>query len=170
MIVHPVFTLLGLNDNSATIGEGLVVIVLYVAIGLAANVGRGGVTSVQRGAALAVEPALAAHQLHDLSHHLPAVAHALMPVVDEQFPQEPWADDLGRLRFDVPAQHDEPDRPFAGVDRSEPRVRLWVVGGFRQSPAGQLVERPDHSGGPLIPDLRDVPHRRLRGGEGLLHM
>ena len=36
MIIHPVFTLLGLNDNSATIGEGLVVIVLYVAIGLAA--------------------------------------------------------------------------------------------------------------------------------------
>lgn len=36
MIVHPVFTLLGLNDNSATIGEGLVVIVLYVVIGLTA--------------------------------------------------------------------------------------------------------------------------------------
>jgi len=36
MIVHPVFTLLGLNDNSATIGEGLVVIVLYVIIGLTA--------------------------------------------------------------------------------------------------------------------------------------
>ena len=36
MIVHPVFTLLGLNDNTATIGEGLVVIVLYVVIGLAA--------------------------------------------------------------------------------------------------------------------------------------
>ena len=36
MIIHPVFTLLGLNDNSATIGEGLVVIVLYVVIGLAA--------------------------------------------------------------------------------------------------------------------------------------
>ncbi len=36
MIVHPVFTLLGLNDNHATIGEGLVVIVLYVVIGLAA--------------------------------------------------------------------------------------------------------------------------------------
>jgi uncharacterized membrane protein YfcA len=36
MIVHPVFTLLGLNDNNATIGEGLVVVVLYVVIGLAA--------------------------------------------------------------------------------------------------------------------------------------
>ena len=36
MIVHPVFTLLGLNDNSASIGEGLVVIVLYVVIGLTA--------------------------------------------------------------------------------------------------------------------------------------
>lgn len=36
MIVHPVFTLLGLNDNDATISEGLVVIVLYVVIGLAA--------------------------------------------------------------------------------------------------------------------------------------
>ena len=36
MIVHPVFTLLGLNDNSATVGEGLVVVVLYVVIGLVA--------------------------------------------------------------------------------------------------------------------------------------
>ena len=36
MIVHPIFTLLGLNDNSATIGEGFVVIVLYVVMGLAA--------------------------------------------------------------------------------------------------------------------------------------
>jgi MFS family permease len=36
MIVHPVFTLLGLNDNSASIGEGLVVIILYVALGLTA--------------------------------------------------------------------------------------------------------------------------------------
>lgn len=36
MIVHPVFTLLGLNDGTATIGEGLIVIVLYVAIGLTA--------------------------------------------------------------------------------------------------------------------------------------
>ena len=36
MIVHPVFTLLGLNDGNATIGEGLVVILLYVVIGLTA--------------------------------------------------------------------------------------------------------------------------------------
>jgi hypothetical protein len=36
MIVHPVFTLLGLNDGTATVGEGLVVILLYVAIGLTA--------------------------------------------------------------------------------------------------------------------------------------
>jgi hypothetical protein len=36
MIVHPVFTLLGLNDGNATIGEGLVVIILYVALGLTA--------------------------------------------------------------------------------------------------------------------------------------
>src|SRR5688500_17113316 len=54
--------------------------------------------------------ALAAHQFHDLSHDLPAVALALMPVVDEQLPEEPRAVDLGRLRLDVPAQHDEPDR------------------------------------------------------------
>ena len=33
MIVHPVFTLLGLNDGHATIGEGVVVILLYVALG-----------------------------------------------------------------------------------------------------------------------------------------
>ena len=36
MIVHPVFTLLGLNDGTATIGEGLVVILLYVVLGLTA--------------------------------------------------------------------------------------------------------------------------------------
>ena len=36
MIVHPVFTLLGLNDGHATIGEGVVVILLYVALGVTA--------------------------------------------------------------------------------------------------------------------------------------
>ena len=36
MIVHPIFTLLGLNDGHATIGEGLVVIALYIALGLTA--------------------------------------------------------------------------------------------------------------------------------------
>ncbi len=36
MIVHPIFSLLGLNDGTATIGEGFVVILLYVVIGLAA--------------------------------------------------------------------------------------------------------------------------------------
>jgi len=36
MIVHPVFTLLGLNDGNATVGEGLVVVALYVALGLTA--------------------------------------------------------------------------------------------------------------------------------------
>jgi hypothetical protein len=36
MIVHPVFTLLGLNDGTATLGEGLIVILLYVALGFTA--------------------------------------------------------------------------------------------------------------------------------------
>jgi hypothetical protein len=36
MIVHPVFSLLGLNDGNATIGEGFVVILLYVALGVTA--------------------------------------------------------------------------------------------------------------------------------------
>ena len=36
MIVHPVFTLLGLNDGSASVGEGFVVVLLYVVLGLAA--------------------------------------------------------------------------------------------------------------------------------------
>ena len=36
MIVHPIFTLLGLNNNTATIGEGFVVILLYVVIGITA--------------------------------------------------------------------------------------------------------------------------------------
>ncbi len=36
MIVHPIFTLLGLNDNTATIGEGMIVILLYIAMGVTA--------------------------------------------------------------------------------------------------------------------------------------
>ena len=36
MIVHPIFTLLGLNDGNATIGEGFVVILLYVVIAITA--------------------------------------------------------------------------------------------------------------------------------------
>lgn len=36
MIVHPVFMLLGLNDGTATIGEGLAVIALYIALGITA--------------------------------------------------------------------------------------------------------------------------------------
>ncbi len=36
MIVHPVFTLLGLNDGNATVGEGLIVVLLYVVIAVAA--------------------------------------------------------------------------------------------------------------------------------------
>ena len=36
MIVHPIFTLLGLNNGSANLSEGLVVILLYVALGITA--------------------------------------------------------------------------------------------------------------------------------------
>jgi MFS family permease len=36
MIVHPIFTLLGLNDGNANLGEGLVVILLYIALGVTA--------------------------------------------------------------------------------------------------------------------------------------
>ena len=36
MIVHPIFSLLGLNDGNATIGEGFVVILLYVVLGVTA--------------------------------------------------------------------------------------------------------------------------------------
>jgi hypothetical protein len=36
MIVHPIFTLLGLNNGSASLSEGLIVILLYIAIGLTA--------------------------------------------------------------------------------------------------------------------------------------
>ena len=36
MIVHPVFTLLGLNDGNATIAEGLIVVLLYIALGVTA--------------------------------------------------------------------------------------------------------------------------------------
>ena len=36
MIVHPVFTLLGLNNGTASLGEGFVVILLYVVLALTA--------------------------------------------------------------------------------------------------------------------------------------
>jgi len=36
MIVHPIFTLLGLNNGSVTLSEGLIVIALYIALGLTA--------------------------------------------------------------------------------------------------------------------------------------
>ncbi|MFL6720211.1 MAG: hypothetical protein ACJ8FT_00190 [Sphingomonas sp.] len=36
MIVHPIFTLLGLNNGSATLGEGAIVILLYIALGITA--------------------------------------------------------------------------------------------------------------------------------------
>ena len=36
MIVHPVFSLLGLTDGDATVAEGLVVVAIYVALGMAA--------------------------------------------------------------------------------------------------------------------------------------
>ncbi|HVE00908.1 MAG TPA: hypothetical protein VNB78_04335 [Sphingomicrobium sp.] len=36
MIVHPIFTLLGLNNGTASLSEGLVVILLYVALGVTA--------------------------------------------------------------------------------------------------------------------------------------
>jgi hypothetical protein len=36
MIVHPIFTLLGLNNGTATLSEGLIVIALYIALGLTA--------------------------------------------------------------------------------------------------------------------------------------
>jgi hypothetical protein len=36
MIVHPVFTLLGLNDGNASLGEGFVVVLLYVVLGITA--------------------------------------------------------------------------------------------------------------------------------------
>jgi hypothetical protein len=36
MIVHPIFTLLGLNNGTASLSEGVIVILLYVALGLTA--------------------------------------------------------------------------------------------------------------------------------------
>ncbi|MEP7315604.1 MAG: hypothetical protein ABI667_02820 [Sphingomicrobium sp.] len=36
MIVHPIFTLLGLNNGEATVGEGIVVVLLYAVLGVTA--------------------------------------------------------------------------------------------------------------------------------------
>ncbi|MCL6699666.1 hypothetical protein LZ496_12845 [Sphingomonas sp. NSE70-1] len=36
MIVHPIFTLLGLNNNTATVSEGFIAVLLYVVLGLTA--------------------------------------------------------------------------------------------------------------------------------------
>jgi len=36
LLVHPIFTLLGLNDGNANVGEGLLVLLVYVLLGIAA--------------------------------------------------------------------------------------------------------------------------------------
>lgn len=98
---------------------------------------------------------LASNQVHDLSHDLTAVAEALVTVVDEQLPQKPRADDAGRLRVDIPSQHDKPDRQVVGVDSPGPWVRLGDLGG--------LCQRADHRGHePLL--LRSCTERSNRIG------
>ena len=54
--------------------------------------------------------AVAAHQLGDLPHDLPAVTPVLIAVVDEQLPEEPGTVEIRGLRLHVPAQHHEADR------------------------------------------------------------
>ena len=78
------------------------------------------------------------HEFHDLTDDLVAVAAALVPVVDEQFPQEPRSDDPGRLRVDVPSHHDEADGLPLGINSPEPWVRLGDLRG--------LCQRADHRG------------------------
>lgn len=75
---------------------------------------------------------LCADQSYYFLHDRLAIAAALMPVIDEQLPQEPRSDELWRLRLHVPAQHDEPDRPLVNNHGTEPRIRLWAFGRLRQ--------------------------------------
>src|SRR5207248_672697 len=51
--------------------------------------------------------ALSPHQPRDLPDDRRAVAAALVPLVDQQLPQEPRPNDLRRLRLAVPADHHE---------------------------------------------------------------
>ncbi|QDP20102.1 hypothetical protein [Sphingomonas xanthus] len=66
MIVHPVFTLLGLNDGNATIGEGLVVVGLYVVLGITA-------LAIDRRALLVSALAYVLYALSELFNQLGAV-------------------------------------------------------------------------------------------------
>ncbi len=66
MIVHPVFTLLGLNDGNASVGEGLAVIALYIVLGVAA-------LAVDRRALLVSALAYVLYALNDLFEQVGAV-------------------------------------------------------------------------------------------------
>lgn len=80
-----------------------------------------------------------ADDLGDLSDDLPSVAAALVALVDEQLPQKPWTDDARRVRRDVPAEHDKPDRFAAGIDGAAPGVGVRVLRGVLE----RLGDRPN---------------------------
>src|SRR5207342_2145591 len=96
---------------------------------------------------------------HD-AYRLSSVAPALMPVVDQQLPQKPRADDLRRPWNAVPADHDEADRLVAGVDRPIPRVGLRVVGGIGEGASDCADEWLL-----LREDAQFQHHVPVRGGE-----
>lgn len=66
MIVHPVFSLLGLTDGEASVGEGLAVVAIYVALGLAA-------LAIDRRALLVSALAYVLYALSDLFERFGAV-------------------------------------------------------------------------------------------------
>jgi hypothetical protein len=71
MIVHPVFTLLGLNSGHIGAGEGLAAVLLYVALGLTA-------LAVDRRALLVSALAYVLYALNELFRQFGAVGSALL--------------------------------------------------------------------------------------------
>jgi hypothetical protein len=75
---------------------------------------------------------VSAHEIGDKPHGLPPVSEPLVPLIDDQLPQEPWPDDPRWVRSDIPAQHHEPDRLVTRIDGAIPRVSFRDLGGILQ--------------------------------------
>jgi len=67
---------------------------------------------------------IGAHEVGDEADRLAAVPATLMPLVDQQLPQELRPDDPRWLGSDVPAEHDESDGLIVRVDRPIPGLAL----------------------------------------------
>lgn len=89
---------------------------------------------------------LGADEPGDLVDNRSTDAAALMPLINEELPQEPRADDVRRIRRHVPAEHDEADRLAIEVHRAIPRVACGDSAASSSESATDDTKRP--SAGP----------------------